>query len=99
MWFSNIISRARRGKVSDYILSEFEKRNISIDYKIRSVKDRFIELDKFYEENGRYPKTNEGNLGSWLKNIRENARRGKASDYILSELEKRNIKFAKMYKK
>ena len=98
-WLKGIRTDARRGKVSDYILSEFEKRNISIDYKIRSVKDRFIELDKFYEENGRYPKTNEGNLGSWLKNIRENARRGKASDYVLSELEKRNIKFAKMHKK
>ena len=98
-WLQDIRAEARQGKVSDYVLSELEKRNISIDFKIKSTKERFVELDKFYEENGRYPKSNEGSLGNWFKGIKGIVRQGKASDYILSELEKRNIKFAKMYKK
>ena len=98
-WLQDIRAEARQGKVSDYVLSELEKRNINIDFKIKSTKERFVELDKFYEENGRYPKSNEGSLGNWFKGIKGIVRQGKASDYILSELEKRNIKFAKMYKK
>ena len=90
-WFSNIKAKARQGKATDYILSELEKRNINIDYKIKSTKELFKELDEFYKENGRYPKQNEGNLGSWFKNIKVKARQGRTSDYVLSELEKRNI--------
>ena len=98
-WLNGIRAEARQGKVSDYVLSELKKRNINIDFKIKSTKERFVELDKFYEENGRYPKSNEGSLGNWFKGIKGMVRQGKVSDYILSELEKRNIKFAKMHKK
>ena len=97
-WFKNTITRTNQGKVSDYILFELDKRNISLDSKIRFAKEQFIKLDKFYEENSRYPKTTEGSLGSWLRDIRANARQGKVSDYILSELEKRGIKSDKKRK-
>ena len=65
--------------------------NIINKIKAKSIEEWFKELDKFYEENGRYPKSNEGNIGNWLKIIRAEARQGKVSDYVLSELEKRNI--------
>ena len=97
-WFLNTINRVKQGKASDYVLSELEKRNISLNSKIRSAEERFIELDKFYEKNGRYPKTNEGGIGGWLRDIRADVRQGKASDYILSELEKRGIKSNKKRK-